>query len=105
LREVLEEARSVGDQESATRAEIALGFAAARAGRHGEAIDHLERAIEAPTVKPLTQPDVFVTLGSAYLALDRPEQAARLYEDCLEELARDDSVDPSARIRFATHLS
>src|SRR5437870_12289803 len=36
LREVLEEARSVGDQESATRAQIALGFAAARAGRHGE---------------------------------------------------------------------
>ena len=105
LREVLEEARTVGDHEAATRAEVALGFAAARAGRHGDAADHLERAIEAPTVKPLTQPDVFVTLGSAYLALDRPEQAARLYEECLEELAGDDSADPSARIRFATHLS
>ena len=105
LREVLLEARGAGDAESATRAEVALGLAAARAGRHAEAAEHLEAAIEAPTVSPLSQPDVYVTLGTVYLALDRPEQAANLYERCLEELADDDAADVSARIRFATHLS
>jgi len=106
LREVLQEARGAGDAESATRAEVALGLAAANAGRHAEAAEHLEAAIEAPTVTPLSQPDVFVTLGTVYLALDRPEQAANLYERCLEELARDeDDSDVTARIRFATHLS
>src|SRR5436190_719667 len=71
----------------------------------GISAQHLERAADAPTVTPLTQPDVFVTLGTAYLALDRPEQAARLYEACLDDLAADPAADASARIRFATHLS
>src|SRR5207302_781637 len=105
LREVLQEAQEAGDLEAATRAQIALGLAAGRAGRHGEAAEHLERAIDAPTVTALSQPDVYVTLGSAYLALDRPEQAAHLYERCLEELADDDTADANSRIRFATHLS
>ena len=105
LREVLQEAQNAGDNEAAARAETAIGLAAARGGRHGEAAEHLERAADAPTVTPLTQPDVFVTLGTAYLALDRPEQAARLYEACLDDLAADPAADASARIRFATHLS
>jgi tetratricopeptide (TPR) repeat protein len=105
LRDVLREAQEAGDAESATRAQIALGLAASRAARHAEAAEHLERAIEAPTVTPLAQPDVYVTLGSAYLALDRPEQAAHLYERCLAELEDDPAADASARIRFATHLS
>lgn len=105
LRDVLREAQDAGDIESATRAQIALGLAAGRAGRHSEVAEQLELAIQAPTVTPLSQPDVYVTLGSAYLALDRPEQAASLYERCLEELAGDDAADASARIRFATHLS
>jgi tetratricopeptide (TPR) repeat protein len=104
LRLVLEEARDAGDVEMAARAEIALGLAAARAGRHGEAAEHLERAIAMPPTTPATQPDVYITLGSAYLSLDRPEQAAELYERCLDELAGE-AEDSSARIRFVTHLS
>src|SRR5438128_1739809 len=65
LREVLQEAQEAGDLEAATRAQIALGLAAGRAGRHSEAAEYLERAIDAPTVTPLSQPDVYVTLGSA----------------------------------------
>src|SRR5918911_62052 len=44
------------------------------------------------------------TRTRAYLSLDRPEQAAELYERCLDELA-DEPEDSSARIRFVTHLS
>jgi tetratricopeptide (TPR) repeat protein len=105
LREVLQEAEAAGDSDAATRAHVALGLAAARDGRQRDATEHLERAIESPTVTPLAQPDVYVTLGNVYLGLDRPEQAAQLYESCLEALANDPDADASARIRFATHLS
>jgi tetratricopeptide (TPR) repeat protein len=105
LREVLHEAETAGDSDATTRAHVALGLAAARDGRQRDAAEHLERAIESPTVTPLAQPDVYVTLGNVYLGLDRPEQAAQLYESCLEALANDPDADASARIRFATHLS
>jgi tetratricopeptide (TPR) repeat protein len=105
LREVLQEAEAAGDADAATRAHVALGLASARDGRQREATEHLEHAIESPTVTPLAQPDVYVTLGNVYLRLDRPEQAAQLYESCLEALANDPDADASARIRFATHLS
>jgi tetratricopeptide (TPR) repeat protein len=105
LRDVLGEAEAAGDADAVTRAHVALGLAAARGGRQREAAEHLEQAIESPIVTPLAQPDVYVTLGGVYLGLDRPEQAAQLYESCLEALADDPSADPSARIRFATHLS
>src|SRR5438105_8158271 len=42
VREALQEARGAGDAESATRAEVALGLAAARAGRHAEAAERSE---------------------------------------------------------------
>src|SRR5207248_3729628 len=105
LRDVLQEADAAGDADAATRAHVALGLAAARDARQREAAEHLERALESPTVTPLAQPDVYVTLGNVYLALDRPEQAAQLYESCLDALANDPDADASARIRFATHLS
>jgi tetratricopeptide (TPR) repeat protein len=58
-----------------------------------------------PSVRAASHPDVFITLGATYLFLDRPEQAADLYERCLDELATAESPDASARVRFATHLS
>ena len=93
LREVLHEAETAGDSDATTRAHVALGLAAARDGRQRDAAEHLERAIESPTVTPLAQPDVYVTLGNVYLGLDRPEQAAQLYESCLEALANDPDAD------------
>jgi tetratricopeptide (TPR) repeat protein len=103
--DVLREAREAGDLESATRAELGLGLAAARAGRNEEAVEHLERSVESPRVTPTSHPDVFITLGNAYLDLDRPEQAAELYERCLDELSAQEQDDTSARVRFGTHLS
>ena len=105
LRDVLRDAREAGDFEAATRAEVGLGLAAARGGRHPEATDYLERVVATPLVGPTTHPDVYVTLGNSYLALDRPEQAANLYERCLSRLAAEAQDDASARVRFATHLS
>ena len=103
--EVLREANEAGDVDAAIRAELGLGLAAARAGRNEEAVEHLERSISSPRVTPTSHPDVYITLGNTYLDLDRPEQAAELYERCLDELAAREQDDPSARVRFATHLS
>src|SRR5919198_1165181 len=49
--------------------------------------------------------DVYITLGNTYLDLDRPEQAAELYERCLDELSAQEEDDTTARVRFGTHLS
>src|SRR5207244_722441 len=103
--DVLREAREAGDVEAATRAELGLGLAAARAGRNEEAVGHLERSIESPRVTPTSHPDVYITLGNTYLDLDRPEQAAELYERSLDELSAQEQDDTSARVRFVTHLS
>src|ERR687883_1321213 len=103
--DVLREASEAGDLDAAIRAELGLGLSAARAGRNEEAVEHLERSIRSPRVTPDSHPDVYITLGNTYLDLDRPEQAAELYERCLDELAARGQDDPSARVRFATHLS
>jgi tetratricopeptide (TPR) repeat protein len=105
LRGLLVEASDAGDHEVAARVEVGLGFAAARAGRHEEAVELLERAVASDVISPTSQPDVYVTLGTAYLSLDRPEQAAELYARCLDELAQEASDDDNARVRFGTHLS
>src|SRR5439155_18826497 len=77
----------------------------ARAGRNEEAVGHLEGSIESPRVTPTSHPDVYITLGNTYLDLDRPEQAAEVYERSLVELSGQEQDDTSARVRFVTHLS
>src|SRR5919199_1263168 len=103
--EVLREAREAGDIDAEIRAELGLGLASARAGRNEEAVEHLERSIDSPRVSPTSHPDVYITLGNTYLDLDRPEQAAELYERCLDELSAQAEDDTTARVRFGTHLS
>src|SRR2546423_8442270 len=93
--EVLREANEAGDVDAAIRAELGLGLAAARAGRNEEAVAHPERSILSPRVTPTSHPDVYITLGNTYLDLDHPEQAAELYERCLDELAAGEQNDPS----------
>src|SRR5437868_545466 len=79
LRDVLRDAREAGDFEAATRAEVGLGLAAARGGRHPEATDYLGRVVGTPLVGATRHADVYGTLGASCLARDLPQQAARLY--------------------------
>jgi transcriptional regulator with XRE-family HTH domain len=107
FRALLREARAAGDEASETRVQIGLGLIAHHRGEHAEAIRRLETAAKAPLVSPLTHPDVFATLGHAYVVADRGEQAAELFRNCLEQVSRDAATpaDRSAYIRFATYLS
>jgi transcriptional regulator with XRE-family HTH domain len=105
LQRLRDEAVAAGDTAAASRANIALGLAAASAARNAEAIERLEAGIERSAVSPSARPDVFATLGRAYAATGRPEQAVKVFERCLEEIAADAPEDLAAHVRFTTYLS
>ena len=105
LEELREEAVNAGDAPAAARANIALGLAAAAAGRNADAIDRLESGLEMAPVSPSGRPDVFATLGRAYAATSRPDKAVEVFERSLEEVEQDAPEDVAAQIRFTTYLS
>jgi transcriptional regulator with XRE-family HTH domain len=105
LNEILDEATQAGDRTSATRAQIALGLAAAHRGNHLDAVERLEASLLDQTVLVAARPDVYATLGQSYAALGAPDRAVRLFERCLEEIESTASADSGMYIRFATYLS
>ena len=94
-----------GDAVAASRANIALGLAAAAGGRNADAIDRLESGLELSRVSPSGRPDVYATLGRAYAATGRPDKAVEVFERCLGEVAEDAPEDLTAQVRFTTYLS
>jgi tetratricopeptide (TPR) repeat protein len=105
LERLREDALVAGDALAASRADIALGLAAAAAGRNADAIERLEGGLELSAVAPSGRPDVFATLGRAYAATSRSDRAVELFERCLEEIAHDAPEDLAAQVRFTTYLS
>ncbi len=105
LKDVLDESLEAGDPIAAARARAGLGLVAAQTGRNAEAVDRLEQAIETTRLSPSVRPDVYATLGGCYAALGRPEQAVKLFETCLDKLAKEAPDDRTAHVRFATYLS
>src|SRR5919197_4917723 len=99
------EAFDAGDLLGASRASIALGLAAAHAGRNHEAIEKLEAGLELADVSPNMRPDVFATLGRAYAATGAPRRAVELFEHCIETIAEESPKDVTAQVRFTTYLS
>jgi len=105
LKGILEEATQAGDRTSATRAQIALGLAAAHRGNHLDAVERLEASLQDQSVLVAARPDVYATLGQSYAALGAADRAVRLFERCLEEIESTASDDSGTYIRFATYLS
>lgn len=105
LERLLAEALSAGDSVAASRANIALGLAAAQDGRNNDAIEKLEAGLELSTVSPSARPDVFATLGHAHAASGQPDKAVKLFEQCLEEVRAANPDDLGAQVRFTTYLS
>src|SRR3954447_8667046 len=96
---------AAGDVVAASRAKIALGLAAAAAGRNADAIERLETGLELSPVSPSARPDVFATLGRAYAATSRSDKAVEVFERSLREVEQDAPEDAAAQIRFTTYLS
>jgi tetratricopeptide (TPR) repeat protein len=105
LRAIVDEAVAAGDSAGALRAQVALGLAAAHAGRNAEAAEQLERAVESGTLSPARRPDVYATLGQAYAALGQPQRAVELFERCLGEVTEEAPDDVASQVRFSTYLS
>jgi tetratricopeptide (TPR) repeat protein len=105
LQRLRSDALQAGDVVAASRASIALGLAAAHAGRNSEAIEKLEAGLDLSPVSPSARPDVYATLGRAYAASGEPHRAVRLFEECLERVGQDSAEDLAAQVRFTTYLS
>jgi tetratricopeptide (TPR) repeat protein len=105
VRDVLDEAMRAGDTIAATRAQIALGFAAQRSGDNRDATKHLEDALAIAPLFPSARPDVYITLGRAYAALGHAERAVELFQHCLDEVTERTPDDAVSQVRFAVYLS
>ena len=105
LAQLRDEAVAAGDAVAASRANVALGLAAAAAGRNTDAIERLESGLELSPVTSSGRPDVYATLGRAYAATGRPDKSVELFERCLTEVSEDAPEDLSAQVRFTTYLS
>lgn len=105
LEQLRDDAVAAGDVLAASRANIALGLAAAAAGRNADAIERLESGFNLSPVSPSGRPDVFATLGRAYAATSRPDKAVEVFERALDEVEQDAPEDLAAQIRFTTYLS
>jgi tetratricopeptide (TPR) repeat protein len=105
LEQLRDEAIAAGDVLAAARANIALGLAAAAAGRNADAIERLEAGLELAPIAPSGRPDVYATLGRAYAATSRSDKAVEVFERSLEEVEQDAPEDIAAQIRFTTYLS
>ena len=105
LKRLRSDALAAGDAVGASRANIALGLAAAQGGRNSEAIDMLESGLELLPVSASARPDVYATLGKAYAAGGHPRRAVELFERCLAEVSHETPEDLAAQVRFTTYLS
>jgi tetratricopeptide (TPR) repeat protein len=105
LARLLEQALASGEPASASRARVALGLAAARAGRDAEAVELLQAALAVEPLQAAGRPDVYATLGRAYSNLGQPERAIELFEGCLAEVRAQEPADPAGDVRYATYLS
>lgn len=105
IESLLEESVAAGDHQSATRARLALGLAAAQAERHADAVARLEEAIDGASLPPHARPDVYATLGRSLTAVNRMHDAIALFERCLSDVRNNVPGDVGAYVRFATYLS
>jgi tetratricopeptide (TPR) repeat protein len=105
LRDLLAESIQSGDTLGAARAHSSLGFVAFQAGRHPEAIEHLEASLELLAPSPAARPDIYATLGQAFALIGRPERAVELFRRCLDELEQQSPRDDATYVRFSTYLS
>ena len=102
---LLDESIRAGDVAAATRARVALGFAAWRQGRPADAVALLQAAADSGVLFASSRPEVFTTLGRALAAAGATERAVEVLDGCLTEIDEYADEDPVARVRCAIYLS
>src|SRR5438105_3228016 len=105
LSAVLEEATAAGDRTAAARARTTLGLAASQLGDDPKTIELLEEATGSGELSPRDRPDVYATLGQAYVGVGAPSRAVELFERSLAEVTEQNPDDVAAQVRFSSYLS
>jgi transcriptional regulator with XRE-family HTH domain len=103
FRAIYRQAAALGATQTALRARIGLGFAAAAAGHHVEAAAQLERVVK--QLSPMTHPDVYITLARSLAAQGAFPEAIELLTAGLKDLRGQRPLNTAAYVRFATQLS
>ncbi len=99
------EAADAGDSAAAIRAQIGLGLLAVEQGDNERAASLLEEAVESGSVSPAARPEVYATLGRAWVALGQSERAVALFERCRELVGEEAPGDVTMDVRYASYLS
>jgi tetratricopeptide (TPR) repeat protein len=102
LRELVDEAIASGDRASALRGRVALAQLAQQRGRHREASELIEAALEGEPFSPVDKVDIYSQLGRAYTEGGDPQRAVDLFERSMTEIA---GTEPTLEARYATLLS
>jgi transcriptional regulator with XRE-family HTH domain len=89
----------------AAHARALLGLLAAKQGRHAEAVEHFESALETRAVRPATRPDVTQTLAASYVAIGKPVQAIQFVERALAQAEAEAAENPTLAVRYRTLLA
>lgn len=105
LEAIFGEAVRGGDSLLAARARAIAATAALERGDPRRAIELFEVSLSLYRPDPAEDAGLYGTLGNAYAAAGRSEQAAALWRDCLDQVVQAHPDDLAAQVRFATLLS
>jgi transcriptional regulator with XRE-family HTH domain len=103
LEGLLTEASVAGDRTAASRARVALAAISQDRGEFERTASLLEAALDGEPFLPVDHFDIYANLGRAYAAAGRPQQAAELFERCIEGVEQ--TSDVTLGVRYATLLS
>jgi tetratricopeptide (TPR) repeat protein len=105
LEGLLAEAEALDERAPADRARVALALAVAEQGRHEDAVELLERALEGGWPPVSERPDLYSILGRSYAEIGETPRAVALFRRCLDGIAAAKQPDPVLHVRFASYLS
>ena len=103
LEELLAEAGVAGDRVAGSRARVALAAICQDRGEFERTAGLLEAALDGEPFLPVDHFEIYANLGRAYAAAGRPQQAAELFERCIERVEQ--TSDVTLAVRYATLLS
>jgi transcriptional regulator with XRE-family HTH domain len=103
LEGLVAEANVAGDRATASRARVALAAISQDRGEFERTASLLEAALDGEPFLPVDHFEIYANLGRAYAAAGRPQQAAELFERCIEVVEH--STDVTLGVRYATLLS
>lgn len=105
LRQLVSEARVLGDPLLTARVVATLGVALSATSAYAEAISPLEEAISSGTITPSLRPDVYLALARAHSASGHVEESVRVLKTSLDYVREHAPEYIGSYMRYAVYLS